>query len=91
MKRETISELICPWLQVQYPTLGTRQVDLYTKMSRVNMCIWRPKVVCFQPWYGVCSLFAHSSLATYQFYLFSNENDANDSFAYAVLSPQKEL
>lgn len=37
MKRKTVSELICPWLQVQYPTLGTRQVDLYAKVFRVNV------------------------------------------------------
>lgn len=65
MKRKTISELICPWLQVQYPTLGTRQVDLYTKMSRVNVCIWRPKVVCFQPWYAAYLPIAHLLLISF--------------------------
>lgn len=66
MKHKTVSELICPWLQVQYPTLGTRQVDLYAKVSPVKVYIWRLKVldICLQLWYRVCSLFAHCSLAT---------------------------
>lgn len=66
MKRKTVSELICPWLQVHYPTLGTRQVDLYAKVSRVNVYVWRPKVLdmCLHPWYRVCTQFAPSSLAT---------------------------
>lgn len=44
MKRKTVSELICPRVQVQYPTLGTKQVDL-AKVSHMNMCIWKPRVL----------------------------------------------
>ena len=39
MKRKTVSELICPWLQVHYPTLGTRQADLYARVSHVNVYV----------------------------------------------------
>lgn len=40
MKRKTVLELICPWLQVQYPTLGSRQADLYAKVSCVKVYTW---------------------------------------------------